>query len=542
MTEAFVAADQLSRLKDFQRQTVRHVVDRLYDSTNPTRRFLVADETGLGKSVVARGVIAEAVQRLLADDTVKRIDVVYVCSNGDIAAQNLSRLNVVGNDRVEFRTRLTMLAAHSHDLNGGSSRFGKPVNLIAFTPATSFEKGWRTGKSSERALLAVILQRMLGHGRRECTALYRALQGGVRTLDRFRDTISYYEKVSLDRTIVTAFTKSLGGTSTLRELKALVDDIGQRRNLGPELKERARVLTGELRDILARASVHALEPDLIILDEFQRFRHLLDRETGGEAAELAHHLFEWEEARTLLLSATPYKPFTLSEEDEDGLDHYTDFITTLRFLASNDDAWLSQVREALGDFRTLLLAGRDSAPVAAKLQSLLLQFMCRTERPVVAGAHREITTPASAVTPQDLTDYVGLRDLARAVESHVQVEYWKSAPYFVNFLEGYQVGERLKERLKHKKRDEALTAALARVSRLDVAGIEQYQPCDMGNARLRALAERTVGDGWWQLLWMPPSMPYTRPQGPYAKAFAQRVTKQLVFSSWSATPTASRDC
>jgi hypothetical protein len=538
MTELFVAAEHLSRLKDFQRQTVRHVVDRMYDGTNPTRRFLVADETGLGKSVVARGVIAEAVQRLLGEDTVKRIDVVYVCSNGDIAAQNLSRLNVIGNERVEFRTRLTMLAAHSHDLNSGSSRFGKPVNLIAFTPATSFEKGWRTGKSQERALLAVILQRMLNYEARDRTALHRALQGGVKTLDRFRDTISYYEGVDLDRMIVSAFKRSLRGSSTLRELKALVSDIGQRRSLTADLKERARVLTGELRDLLARASVHALEPDLIILDEFQRFRHLLDREAGGEAAELAHHLFEWEEARTLLLSATPYKPFTLNEEDEAGLDHYTDFLTTLRFLASNDEAWLSQVREALGDFRSLLLSGRDSAPVASTLQSLLLRFMCRTERPIVEGAHREITTEADAVTPRDLTDYVGLRDLARAVGSHVQVEYWKSAPYFVNFLEGYQVGERLKERLKGTQADGALTAALARVSRLDVTAIEQYQPCDMGNARLRALAERTVGNGWWQLLWLPPSMPYTRPEGPYAGDSAQRATKQLVFSSWSATPTA----
>jgi hypothetical protein len=538
VTDTFVAAEHLSRLKDFQRQTVRHVVDRLYDSTNPTQRFLVADETGLGKSVVARGVIAETVQRLLADDGVKRIDVVYVCSNGDIAAQNLSRLNVVGNERVEFRTRLTMLAAHSHDLNTGSSRFGKPVNLIAFTPATSFEKGWRTGKSSERALLAVILQRMLGYGRRERTALHRALQGGVRTLDRFRGTIGYYEEATLDSTIVTAFSKSLHETSTLKQLQALVDDIGQRRILSADLRERARALTGELRDLLARASVHALEPDLIILDEFQRFRHLLDPETGGEAAELAHHLFEWEEARTLLLSATPYKPFTLNEEDETGLDHYTDFITTLKFLASNDQAWLSQVRGALSDFRSLLLAGRDSSATAAELQALLLQFMCRTERPTVDGAHREITTSASVVTPEDLTDFVGLRDLARAVDGHVQVEYWKSAPYFVNFLEGYQVGERLKDRLKRTRNDEALTAALARVSRLDVSALERYEPCDMGNARLRALAERTVGNQWWQLLWVPPSMPYTRPEGPYADDFAQRVTKQLVFSSWSATPTA----
>src|SRR4051794_34508620 len=116
MTDQFRAAPHLAQLKDFQRRTVRHVVERFYDEGS-TRRFLVADETGLGKSIVARGVIAETVERLMADDRVSRIDVVYVCSNADIAAQNLSRLNVIGSERVEFQTRLTMLAAHAHDLN-----------------------------------------------------------------------------------------------------------------------------------------------------------------------------------------------------------------------------------------------------------------------------------------------------------------------------------------------------------------------------------------------------------------------------------------
>jgi len=37
----------------------------------PTRRFLVADETGLGKSVVARGVIAKTLERLQDDPSVK---------------------------------------------------------------------------------------------------------------------------------------------------------------------------------------------------------------------------------------------------------------------------------------------------------------------------------------------------------------------------------------------------------------------------------------------------------------------------------------
>lgn len=541
MTEDFTAATHLARLKDFQRQTVRHVVDRFYDDPTPTRRFLVADETGLGKSVVARGVIAETVERLLRDDHTKRIDVVYVCSNSDIAAQNLARLNVIGSDRVEFRTRLTMLAAHSHDLNGGAERYGKAINLIAFTPATSFEKGWRTGKAEERALLAVLVERMLGLTGHQRTALQRILQGGVHTLDRFRGEIDRYRAVKLDQTIVDAFETSVRAADPLADLERLIGDVGQKRTLTEDLRERARGITGELRDHLARASVHALEPDLIILDEFQRFRHLLALDTKdgkSEAAELAHHLFNWDRARTLLLSATPYKPFTLAEEDAAGADHYTDFMTTLEFLSTNDETWMASVRGALARHRAQLLAGQDVGDVANELRRLLLQFMCRTERPTLDGAHIEVSTPATGVTARDLVDYVGLRDLARAVDGQIQVEYWKSAPYFVNFLEGYQVGERLKDRLKQDGRDEALDGALSRVSRLDPSGLTRYEPTDMGNARLRALATRTVGDGWWQLLWIPPSMPYIAPEGPYAEPFADRITKQLVFSSWSATPTA----
>lgn len=538
MTAPFRAEPHLARLKDFQRRTVRHVVARMYDDADPTRRFLVADETGLGKSVVARGVIAEAMERLLVDDDVKRIDVVYVCSNSDIAAQNLSRLNVVGNNRVEFRTRLTMLVAQTHDLNSSAAAFGKPVNLIAFTPATSFERGWRTGKKEERALLSLMLQRQLGLRGARLTALHRVLQGGVHTLKGFRGVISSYADVPLDPTILAAFAERSAASSAVADLEALLDDVGQRRSLDEHLRERARTLTGTLRNLLAEASVHALEPDLIILDEFQRFRHLLDLETGGEAAELAHHLFTWGEARTLLLSATPYKPFTLTEEDAAGEDHYSDLMTTLAFLSSGDEPWLGAVRAGFAHYRAQLLAGTDSTEVTATLRGLLLQYLCRTERPRVEGAHREISAPANDVTAADLADFVGLRQLARAVGGSVQVEYWKSAPYFANFLDGYQVGERLKAQLKSGAATDDVTAALTHVTALDPDALARFEPLDMGNARLRSLAERTVGDGWWQLLWVPPSLPYLKPSGPFAEAFAERVTKQLVFSSWNATPSA----
>jgi hypothetical protein len=50
----------LAGLTGFQRATVDHVTGRFYDGG--AKRFLVADESGLGKSVVARGVIARAAE------------------------------------------------------------------------------------------------------------------------------------------------------------------------------------------------------------------------------------------------------------------------------------------------------------------------------------------------------------------------------------------------------------------------------------------------------------------------------------------------
>src|SRR5207247_10942451 len=86
---------------------------------------------------------------------------------------------------------------------------------------------------------------------------------------------------------------------------------------------------GEVRSLLAATCLCALKPDLIILDEFQRFKHLLAGES--ELGQLASALFEYEDVRILLLSATPYKMYTLAAESAED-DHYEDFVRTLRFL------------------------------------------------------------------------------------------------------------------------------------------------------------------------------------------------------------------
>ena len=76
-------------LSDFQRATAEHAFRRLYLDQDSSRRLLVADETGLGKTHFAKEVIALTLEHLQRVDNVQRIDIVYVCSNADIAAQNL---------------------------------------------------------------------------------------------------------------------------------------------------------------------------------------------------------------------------------------------------------------------------------------------------------------------------------------------------------------------------------------------------------------------------------------------------------------------
>ena len=110
-----------------------------------------------------------------------------------------------------------------------------------------------------------------------------------------------------------------------------------------ELEKESNRCISELRALLVRSCLKALEPDLIILDEFQRFKHLMYSEEGEDeselsARELAGELFTYadenSEARVLLLSATPYKMYTTA--DEKGVeDHYIDFLRTFEFLAND---------------------------------------------------------------------------------------------------------------------------------------------------------------------------------------------------------------
>jgi hypothetical protein len=526
----FSAETTLASLKDFQRRTVDYVFDRLY-GPDPADRFLVADEVGLGKTLVAKGVIAKAIEYL--QDKCKRIDVIYICSNAAIASQNINRLNVEKNGSFVSATRLTFLPTQVEQLSKNRT------NFISFTPGTTFDLKNRGGRLEER----IILYRMLKNEPwARGTGLLNLLQATVESRDCWHHLIKEWN-AKLDGALSEEFRKRVNGNPELKErLESccqLFKHYKKRKNIPAADNNKRFELIGELRHLLAETCIKALEPDLVILDEFQRFKDLLDGEDG--AAMLAKSLFDEPGVKVLLLSATPYKMLTLDHEQDD--DHYPDFMRTLSFLFNNDDN-IEEIRGEIKKFRKFLysLQESDREELFAsrdKLQKKLLRYMTRTER--IGMTQRldamlvepERTAP---LEPRDLSQAALADRVAKAVGSGDIVEYWKSSPYLINFLRDYDLRKRLDTFA------EAPTPGLLEAINKGGDNIlryrlwRSYSKLDPSNPRMRVIFKDALDSGMWRLLWMPPSLPYMTPSGLYAGL--DSVTKLLVFSSWNAVPNA----
>ena len=548
MTSRFDTAAVLDGLKNFQRDTVDYVFKRMYLAKKPTRRFLVADEVGLGKTLVARGVIARTVDHLAAEG-VDRIDVVYICSNADIATQNIRRLSLPGLQEFAFSSRLTMLPLQLHDLTR------RKLNFVSFTPGTSLDLKGSLGQAGERALLYLLLRRVWPDLNWRSKGRMRIFQGGVLDLERFAQwyVTPYRSQVrAIDPQLIDRFDKAIRARdkNSKTRLRDSFDQLAERYSW--DLKQRPReddearnAFVGELRNLLARTCVDALEPDLVILDEFQRFKHVLDPNAPG--GELAHALFDYSdvntEARVLMLSATPYKMYTLGDErDED--DHFEDFLDTTRFLmggrADRFATRLNEFRRALVDLTQDADAVERVAKAKAQVEQDLRRVMVRTERLAITadrnGMLTEEAPQACRLEPADLEAYLTLDRLADRLNAPAPMEYWKSSPYFLNYMDGYQLGDQFVAGVEAG--DGAELRAMIDAGLIDWDTIVDYQPLDPGNARMRELVHRVLDCGAWKLLWVPPSLPYHAPGKPFNDPGLAGFTKRLVFSAWNAVPRA----
>lgn len=520
-------SNEAPELREFQRRSRNHACRVLLSGAGPGR-FLVADEVGLGKTRVARGVIEE-VEALHATAGRGRA-VVYIAANAEIGRQNGKVLRGRA-EELDLPSRPSLLPLYSAAL----SRPG--LHVLAFTPTTALRLRRGTGTAEERALLLVLLRRLWR---------FRVTD---RVIDVFRVRASRtnfwnsYKGLSgrrIDARAVKAFHRAVRADETLRDsFKAFnrphtpIDGRGR------------NSFIGKLRELLARMALQTLRPDLIILDEFQKFRWVLEEaDVGGT---LSNQLLG--ERPALLLSATPYR--MTARAADDGLTD-DDLLPLLRFLYQDAEA-AAQARTALVELRWALERVRgDESDEATKsvdraiearrtAQELLSRVMCRSERPVGSSSATEVKT--ASLRPEDVRGYIDFQSAvdkaAPAAEvSHRQtIEYWKSAPFLFTFMRDYEA----KRALREAQDDEALRRKVvvplshSRAAHLDWRQIRRYEPIQIPNGRTRALKAAALEEDRWKLLWVPPSASPYELAGPFQGQGG--ATKQLVFSGWEVVPT-----
>lgn len=538
----------LEGLKDFQRETVDYVYHRLYEEDRD--RFLIADEVGLGKTLVARGVIARAIDRLWeGEHKINRIDIIYVCSNTDIAQQNINRLRIgrVGRSDTRQRTfasRLTLLPRHLQDLDQNR------VNFVSFTPGTSFNLRSSGGIAHERALIYRMLRDGWGFG--DADGPMNVFQYSVTTKERWRG--HYLERAKnydWNKDIAQRFMEELEKRPWIqeqfRELTDRFSDYRDKEDIPDEDRSWQSNFLGQIRRLLANTCCRALEPDIVIMDEFQRFKYLLRDDCAAGA--LAQKLFNYDDAKTILLSATPYKPFTTHQEQETDENHYKDFLNTVDFLfADSPDCRTEDLKRDLRNYReAMFYPGAEALnrmrDAKYRIENSLKRVMVRNERlsasPDRNGMLEEEASFDSPVKPADLRRFATIDSVSEALQAPNPVGYWKSAPYLLNTMDrtGYKLKREFVDAAEENLPDLIEALADREQHLLSWQEIESCRPVDSGNGRLRKLLAHTVEQDMWKLLWIPPNLPYYRPEeGPFADVHGQSISKHLVFSSWRVVP------
>ncbi|MDO8397952.1 MAG: DEAD/DEAH box helicase family protein [Bradyrhizobium sp.] len=513
------------KLAEFQSAAVETICERLTD-TGGSRRFLLADEVGLGKTVVARGVIEELMRRRRGRD----LTVVYLCSNSEIADQNRTKLAPNAPPSLRRITQLAWSAKKTDDLQ-----------LYSFTPGTSLTEG--TGLAWERQLLLFLTYRVLRQDIRKgkWREYFRCGAGEERWKATTRFSVLRLEfnrklRSGLQQRIAEEWRKPIeveGSTLVLSDV--LRNEVDQFQPNDAGSRKRRNRIVGILRSAAQRILLDDLQPHLVILDEVQRFREVI--EEAGSKKSIAARLFD-RRPGVLILSATPYRMLAL---DHEGQGHYDEFLDTVRFLfADQGKQEVARLRGDLKAFRERLevgafLQGNDPELLAlrARIEKRLRKVICRTERNAyiqdpTKGIQEIRPTGDAFAVPQkeEVVDYIRLRRflLDKVDTSQHITEYWKSCPAPFTFMDAQYA---------------PMTAAKRKKAIVPLGVVEP--PSKLGglarrNLRFRELFRAVFGTPGtqWKFLWTRPTYTY------YRDEFFQDAdpTKMLIFSGWRFVPKA----
>lgn len=552
----------MSKAKDFQLATANHIIEIF---KRGQKRVLLSDEVGLGKTIMARTVVENA-KSLPGIETDGVFRIVYVCSNQNIIQQNTRNLGIPKEDIMQIQdSRLSM---QHLILQERKSRFNNQCanelqqQLIPLTPSTSFSIKSGAGNGAERALLFSILKDMdefAGKTERLSMLLktkYMGESGWERLVRSYCDrTDKCGDDYKID--IVKRLRANSVFSKNFKSFIDIVDDASK--------EEISFKLVNKLRAASAQVSLDLLEPDLVIMDEFQRFSGLLntDEESeddkGTEEAMIANKFFSNEHPYILLLSATPYKPFTTLEElNESNCDEqYEDFLKLMKFLFKDEKAESESFHTIWEDYsKRLTHISSETFDVLfiskQRAEDKMYDVISRTER-YREGLIKTVPLGNIKVTEDDILAYCQMQKLlqkAKEILEHkknkgenigvnpcydMSVEYVKSCPYLLSFMQKYQEGKTVEVAFYGK---DVPIAKRSRKQRLLLKGgdIYHYKAISPANAKLAAVENMLFKNKAEQLLWVPASRPYYTIPEDNVFAINKDFSKVLVFSAWEMVP------
>jgi len=513
----------LSGLKDFQRETVDRI-DYLF--RNGQNRVLVADEVGMGKTLIARGAIVKTA-RIRLEEKDSLFKVIYICSNQNIANQNIRKLDITGGHGIDSVSDTRLSMQHLKIMEQEYTQKVKDgfILLTPLTPETSFRMTSGGGSVRERALIYAILRRMpefkkVLSGLEELMILDAKAAWGWWAQFEYENRVRECEKSSGGLYPANVIEK-IREYASFEEIRDMIVTYAKDKRYHRQSSINERFLINKIRIMFARISVSMMEPDLVIMDEFQRFKFLLSSDES-ELGILSQRFLSGKNTRILLLSATPYKLYSTMEEiDENQLDeHYAEFYQVMDFLFEGKQSDFHNVWKNYSVALNELKSGdRAILQVKREAEDAMYHGVCRTERISVMDSG-DYTDDSSVkqhmkIQENDIVSYLQMGKLLQSVESKysLPVDYVKSCPYLMSFMRNYKLKESVEKYFKQHP-DQA-DIAKGNMLWLNRDKINRYEELPRANARLELLKEKAFGNGAEKYLWVPPSRPYYPLQGVY---------------------------
>lgn len=323
---------------DYQKRAIRRIVDS-YMGECTSGRFLLADEVGLGKTIIARGVIRCLMCKLLEQEIAGKsgeqikneadyyyFNVIYICSNTNIAKQNEEKLGLGKNEDEGWTNRASCLSGKEFN----SSKYEVEFQAVlqdyykVYGNDHTYESLGRVNALKTRLRILPITQRtsidIKGRGKvEEREYLYRLIRA-------FSDDEIISAEASRGNE---DFEKMMGLYMTKckcdEEFNKACNIIRDSRN-GDEYEIENFYNTWQIvRKGFAEITMDWLDCGLVIMDEFQNFKEIIGQASDDEESIIRKVLEQESDGEdrnpyVLMLSATPFRMYMSKNADQDETD------------------------------------------------------------------------------------------------------------------------------------------------------------------------------------------------------------------------------